>query len=326
VTDRAGEPDRNATGSGWRRPWLKPILRWSVAAVIVWLLFRRVPLAEALLAAQRADLWTFVPAAVAVVLLRFWIDAATLGYLVTRFHTPLSGPEARRMYAVVSVVNMVNWGLGVAALLRELRRSKGIALSDSTSTTFFSSIVGTTVKIGVGLAGIAVLWGDATLRGIAWPVALLFLGDTLALAALMSRYPRWRWLMRLRGLRLLGTTSRATARDLLVVAALRILSTIAFIFFAWIGLHAFAVDVPPLYLLATIPVVLFIGGLPITPAGLGTQQAAMLYFYRSFGAEADILAFGLLYPIVFMLARLAVGGLHLLAPIGKRGTGTTFTA
>ena len=47
--------------------------------------------------------------------------------------------------------------------------------------------------------------------------------------------------------------------------------------------------------------------LPITPAGLGTQQATMLYFFARHGNEAAVLAFGLAFPVAVTLGRCLLG-------------------
>jgi len=293
-----------------RRSGFGQALRWGVAALILWALFRRIPLEDAVAAARRANLLLVVPAAFAVVALRFWLDAATLSRLVTRFHAPLSAREARALYGLISLVNLINWGLGLAALAHLLRRTKGVRIVDSTGIALFAAWIDGTVKIGIGLGGFAVFRDDPRLRPLLLVVAALFFGHLLGLAFVMSGWPRARWARSLRALPALDTVARARPRDLAAVAPLRVLSVAAFVAFVWIGLHAFAVDPPLSHLLASMPVVLLLGNLPITPAGLGTQQAAMVYFYRSFGDEASILAFGVLVPLLFGAARLVLGGLY----------------
>ena len=58
-----------------------------------------------------------------------------------------------------------------------------------------------------------------------------------------------------------------------------------------------------------------VGGLPISPAGLGTQQATMLYFFGTrFGgteSEAAIIAFGFSFPVVLTVGRGLVGAFYL---------------
>jgi len=63
--------------------------------------------------------------------------------------------------------------------------------------------------------------------------------------------------------------------------------------------------------MAATPGILLAGAIPITPAGLGTQQAAMVYFFSSYGSKAAILAFGLTFPVALVLSRCLLGLLYL---------------
>jgi uncharacterized membrane protein YbhN (UPF0104 family) len=75
----------------------------------------------------------------------------------------------------------------------------------------------------------------------------------------------------------------------------------------WLGCQCFDVDVPLKLAAAATPVILMAGALLITPAGLGTQQAAMLYFYAPYGDDAAILALGLTFPVALLLLRTLLG-------------------
>jgi hypothetical protein len=75
----------------------------------------------------------------------------------------------------------------------------------------------------------------------------------------------------------------------------------------WLGSHAFGVEVPLLVAMAATPGILLAGAIPITPAGLGTQQAAMVFFFSAYGDEAAILAFGLAFPVALILSRCLLG-------------------
>jgi glycosyltransferase 2 family protein len=80
-----------------------------------------------------------------------------------------------------------------------------------------------------------------------------------------------------------------------------------FVLYYWLGTHAFHTPVPLLLALAATPIILVVASLPITPAGLGTQQAAMLYFFAPYGSEAAILAFALSFPVAFICTRMPLG-------------------
>ena len=55
-------------------------------------------------------------------------------------------------------------------------------------------------------------------------------------------------------------------------------------------------DIPLLQLLTFLPLVFMIGALPVTVAHLGTSQAAWIFFFSDYAAEADLLAYSLVLP------------------------------
>jgi uncharacterized membrane protein YbhN (UPF0104 family) len=87
----------------------------------------------------------------------------------------------------------------------------------------------------------------------------------------------------------------------------------------WFGCDAFGINLPISVAAAAAPLIIFAGALPFTPAGLGTQQAAMLSFFAPYGDEASILAFGLMYPLTLVLMR-ALLGLPYLKDLSKLTT------
>jgi uncharacterized membrane protein YbhN (UPF0104 family) len=130
------------------------------------------------------------------------------------------------------------------------------------------------------------------------------------LAVFMTSRPRWAWLARVRRAGIFSTHREATVRDLAVLVAVRACYFGGFVLYFWLGTHAFQAGVPLLLSLAATPIILVVGGLPITPAGLGTQQAAMLYLFAPYGSEAAILAFALSFPVALICTRVPLGLLY----------------
>jgi uncharacterized membrane protein YbhN (UPF0104 family) len=92
----------------------------------------------------------------------------------------------------------------------------------------------------------------------------------------------------------------------------------------WFALLVWDVPVPFAIAATVMPAVVVAGVLPISPAGLGTIQAALVYFFSDYatGADADaraasILAFSIVHFVYGMLGQLAVG-LVCIAP-ARRG-------
>lgn len=82
----------------------------------------------------------------------------------------------------------------------------------------------------------------------------------------------------------------------------------------WLAMVAWGMDVPFLYAMATLPVVALVTVLPISPAGLGTTQAALVYFFATYAdgvtddaRSASVLAFAIVHFVYGTLAQLLVG-------------------
>lgn len=61
---------------------------------------------------------------------------------------------------------------------------------------------------------------------------------------------------------------------------------------------AFGASVPWLYIVAAFPITIFIGLLPITIAGMGTRDSAIIYFFSSWTQPGICLAVGLMYSLL----------------------------
>ena len=65
-----------------------------------------------------------------------------------------------------------------------------------------------------------------------------------------------------------------------------------------------------------VPIWVIISALPISPAGLGTAQAAMLYLFRTYATQASLLAYSIVNFAFSMLASVIVGAV--CAAISRR--------
>lgn len=281
-----------------------------VAAAILWWLFDRVPLADAWRAAQHARLAEFA-LVTAVAVTGWWLlESRALAYLFTRFNAPVSWKEARALRGLTYLATPINWNLGTAAIILHLRRSKGIDAVASTSSMLFYQTLDLLVLAGLALAGASALPASPAIDSVK-SAAAIAVGFAIAVIALpMTTRPNWGWLRRILGAGIFATHRRATARDLAALIAVRTGYFSGFVLYFWLGTHAFSVGVPLSFAMAATPIILVIGGLPITPAGLGTQQAAMLYLFEPYGTNAAVLAFALAFPVALIAMRLPLGLLY----------------
>ncbi len=286
---------------------VRKVAPWIVAAAILYFIFGRVPLADAWAAAREANLGLFLPVMMGAVLLWFLIDSAAFSFLFTRFNARLDWGEARSLRGMTYLVTPINWNLGTAAVILHLRSSKNIGAIESTSTMILYQMVDGMVLGIFALAGLLLLPDSSdgsSLRNVLIGFVVL---QFASLGLLVSNWPRFQIFDRIRGLGLFRSHRAALWRDVALLTLMKALYFAVFIAVFWLGGQAFDVELPLSLAAAATPVILMAGALPITPAGLGTQQAAMLYFFAAYGAEASILALGLTFPVALLCLRAIVG-------------------
>jgi uncharacterized membrane protein YbhN (UPF0104 family) len=290
---------------------LRSALPWLVAIAVLWYLFRRVPLGDALDAARNANLPVFIGAALLGVVAWFYLESSAFAYLFTRFNAPLTRREARSLRAVTYLLTPINWNLGTGAIILHLRRSKGIAALAATSSLLFYALIDGIVLSGLALLGVRTLPPSPMVDTLGNVARWFFTVQLVLVALFLLPLPNWSWHRRLRAVGVFRTHALATWRDVAVLLSIRGVYFAGFVLFFWAGTRAFAVAVPLSHLAAVVPAILLVGSLPITPGGLGTTQAALLYFFAPFGSDAQILAYGLSYPVALVAARIPLGLLYI---------------
>ena len=299
--------DETAPSRSRATAWLRQAGPWLIAAAILAWIFRQVPVSEAWEAAREARLEWFVPASLLAVGYWFVLESRAFAYLFSRMHLPFSWAEARRLRGVTYLFTPINWNVGTAVIILHLRITRKIsAWRAGSSMMLYSSFDGLILSALV-LLGTLALPPQAEMAELQRGAAIFLLAQAAVLLVLVSSWPRFRWLTWLRERPLVSAFHRAQPRDLLVLGAIRIAYFVGFVAYVAFGAWCFHVELPAAFAFASVPIVMAAGGLPITPAGLGTQQAAMLYFFEPYGSEGAILAFGLAFPVAIILARLLIG-------------------
>ena len=104
---------------------------------------------------------------------------------------------------------------------------------------------------------------------------------------------------------------QASLRTYWQVAMVRISLHLSMIFFSFLALKTFTPDVPSRVFVLVYPLTLFIGTLPITPAGLGTTQIAIVELLRDFATRETLLAFGMMWGLSIVVLKVLLGILFL---------------
>lgn len=284
---------------------------WIVSIAIAGYVIRVVSIGEAWSALLHARLEIIVPLVLGSVLCWFLIESKAYAYIFSRFNAPVSWHEARALRGVTYLLSPIHLGLGKAALVLRLRSLKNIPLLEGTGTVALYQTIDTVVLAGltaIGLWLIPTTPETSIARAVAIAVVLVLL---LYLLLLRGDRPNFRLLDRARHLTLHHAHRKIRFRDALVIVSAKLAYHLIAVAAFYFGAQAFGIELPFTLVLAATPTIQAIGGLPITPGGLGTQQAAMLYFFGGHGSEAAIVAFGFSLPIAFMVIRCLLGLVYL---------------
>lgn len=306
IEEPAEEILEELDGSG-RGSKAKLILPWAFAAVVIAYLLWYVPLDEVAAAISEAEVGWFLPLIMGSVVYWFLLDSLAYSYLISRFNAPLSWQEARGMRGVTYWVAALNWNAGTAAIILYLHRLKQVRPLESTSSVMFYTMFDAVILAGFAFVG-ALFLPSGTLMTTVLAVSASFIaGSALFFWLVVSDRPSWLWLKGVRAWSVFSSHRKAQPRDFLVLLVIRSSYLTGFVACFLFGASTFEISVPIGLGLASVPVIMMMGAVPISPAGLGTQAAAMLFFWSDAGEAASIVAYGLVFPVALTLARVILG-------------------
>jgi uncharacterized membrane protein YbhN (UPF0104 family) len=165
--------------------------------------------------------------------------------------------------------------------------------------------------LGLALVGSSVFAATSTIETLRHVAGVTFSIQALLLLLLAASVPGWRWLGRVRNASIVRSYRLARPADFAFIVLIKLAYFLVFIWIFWAGSHAFGIEIPFALALASAPVIMLVAAIPIAPAGLGTQAAAMVFFWSDYGEQAEIVAFGLVFPIALTLGRCVLGLLYL---------------
>ena len=319
------------------------LLAWAVTAGILFILFRKIPLHEVVAAARGAAGWT-VPAAFFFGLLIYLADSfaiwKTFGwFLLPREpsegshtlprRTPLGEAELRPrdplplkdillVRGATYLLAAINYNVGQGAIVYFVHRVARVPVIRGVATVLL--IMGINVLALLFLATFGLAAAPAVPHALKLIVAAAYAGLAVYVAAIIAK-PRWLASRPLFDV-LLGAGLGGHARALLVR-----LPHIAILFtFQIFMLRGFGVAVPILQAIAALPVVFFIAVLPISVQGLGTTQAAMIFFFARYAAgdshaqQAAVLAASLVGQVCTLTFQVVLGVACLRSRVGRAVT------
>jgi uncharacterized membrane protein YbhN (UPF0104 family) len=287
------------------RKKLGRILPWVVTLGLLFYVFRSISFSEILAAFATAASWTvpvLIPCVLGVYLGDSFAIWKTFGWFVTR----LSFREVLVVRGATYLLALVNYSVGQGAIVYFVNRSRGIPLLRGTAAVLL--VMGTNILLLLVFATIGLLVAPDL------PPAMrkIVFGAYAALAVyavLLLLKPRW-----LTSRPIFDVLFAAGVSGHLRALLVRIPHIGILMVFTFASLRAFGVQVPVAQAILYLPVIYFIGVLPIAVMGLGTTQAAMIYFLSSYvpgatpaAAKAAILAASLGGQAVALVIQVTLG-------------------
>ena len=299
------------------------LLPWLVGTAIVVVVALRVPID-----AFRAGLGTGPHVKLALVDLALTVSmlvsdsfATWIGLSTVGIRLPFGKTIALR--GATYIVSLINYAVGQGSLGFYLHRS-GIPAIRAASATLF--LIGTTFAtlllltlVAWGASGHAAnptLWSTLVIGGALFAVYL----------AIIAIAPR-----AIARVGLLASLFDAKLRGHAIAIAARLPHVIVIVFTHWVAMRVWGIPVPFERAATLMQAVVIAAVLPISPAGFGTTQAALVYLFADYAIastaderSAFVLAFSVVHFAYCVIAQLAIGLVSI--PFAKRATEALPTA
>ena len=294
----------------------KRLIGMAVSALILWLIWRRID-AHALALAIRSSNPGWLIAGLACVV-PLTLATAWRFHILARSNVTLR--EALRLILSASTLNLF-----FPSKMGDL--AKGWVLARRHAVDGHPAVAIVVLEKLLDLASL-LLWGVTALVWVAgddpwlWLMAALVAALLILLMLLIGPWPLAAWAMRRLSARLpgrIGRTARSfphewttlirwfwsDRRRALWVVALSVLLWAGHLAQFWLFAHALDADVPFIDNMAFATLAILVGLLPFTMAGIGTRDAAIMFFYKPWLLPTQGALLGVLATTRYLIPALA---------------------
>jgi len=288
---------------------------WLVGVAILAVVVTRIPLDAFRGAIERGPHLVLAGVDLAIILMVLGSDSVStwIGLRALRMRRPLR--EVIAVRGATYLLFLLNYALGQGGFGYYLNRTGTSPMRAVGATLFLigtnlaTLLVVTSIACGVYPAGVDARLGWTLIVGCAALAAYLAV-IALAPGPLARRHA-------------LAPLFEAGVRGHALAMLGRLPHVSVMILGHWLAMRAWGFAVPFGVGIAIMPLVVIVSVLPISPAGLGTTQAALVYFFQDYAAgttaadrAAGVLAFAVVHFVYGVLASLAVG--LVCAPLARR--------
>jgi hypothetical protein len=290
------------------------VLPWVVTAGLLAWLFHRIDFVQFKAGVQGAAGW-LVPAVLACVAVVYVADSFAIWKTFGWFLTRMSFTDVLLVRGATYLLAAINYNVGQGAIVYFVHKAAGVPIVRGIATVLF--IMGVNVLALLFLASGGLVVPPAVPHAVTVIVVVAWIGFAVYALTVWLR-PRWLASRPLFGV-LLNAGVAGHARAL----AVRLPHIACLLAFQISAMHAFGVAVPVLDAIAVLPVVFFIGVLPISVQGLGTTQAALVYFFARYAPgnqtmrEAAVISASLVAQTIALAFQATLGIICLKSRVGR---------
>lgn len=269
---------------------LQLVIPWILALVILVFLLKQTPPQELLPIIKEAPLVLLVMMPVIYFVIMLVLDCLGLYWTIGRFGTPVSFKETILMRGITYLIMLTNYMVGQSSIAFYLKRTKNIPLFKSMGVIFYLMLIDFALMALFCL--VAVIIYDVSYKNYALRPFIISFTSLFYLFLLLwglfwrhlqnhlvKHLSHWRFIQWILAHDTFSIFVECSLKDYLKIFLLR-LPAITWVFFSiYLSLIIFKSLVPWSDLFTYTPIIILIGGLPITPAGLGTVQALNIEFF-----------------------------------------------
>ncbi|MFH2008081.1 MAG: lysylphosphatidylglycerol synthase domain-containing protein [bacterium] len=282
---------------------------WLIAIALLTWVFWGIPLGKFMGALSQGQFSWFIPAMALCMISIFFADCLAISKTFSWFTTDFPYREVLPIRGASYLLSVINYNLGQGALVLFAKRAKGVTIGRATGTVLM--LMGINLVVLLILSAVGLFIADAP-RALAFrPWVLGLMGAFVVYLVAITWKPAF-----LARVSLAEPMLNAGLRGHLAAVAVRVPHLSLVLFAHYIAMRAFGIE-PPLHVFAsTMPFVMLMSTIPISPQGLGTTQVAAVYFFAPYAQgdaatrEATILAYSLTTSVMAILFMLTMGFLY----------------
>ncbi len=285
---------------------LKNLLAYATAFAIIVFVARRTSIASLVASLYHANLRLFIPVSIAAFGCWYLSETFLFAKLFGYFHGRTTFRELLLPNAAQYFLQIVNAVVAGGAMVFFIHRRKGVSWMAGMCTMLFQMFIDFQVLAWMALAATLLVRGfplslpwyyPALVLGVLWLFTLFWLRGRPR-----SRLGQW----------LYDRPSMSSFRDArlhhyLMLMLIRAPIFIVQGFVLFLEMKSFRIQVPLDYVMAATPAILFLTSLPITPAGLGSEQAVLALGFAAFAPRSALLALSLAISATSILFRMMLG-------------------